>query len=319
MASPSTTSPEQPQPARRRRARSTRTTQPPPASARGRILPAPPAPPPVGVGPAPPPIDMPVRRRRIVVGLAAEAAEQAERRRNGMDVRGPPLPARRRRAPAAPAGHHSGAGSEGVIGTCPCGLPARALCGAGCGRPTCEEHFGSGQSRLSAGAGQRSEREHTAYLRAFSAGATPRCAWCRAQAGEAAVAALRPAPALPADVVERLRELLRHPHDHPREAWDTTVRDHGGAAVVVRLLGPRLSGGQLNAEFRGRRRHELLAGVAITRAGWRGACEVVDGAGSVWSVRPVEGVGRRRRAWTWEPVSETRVAMLLPRIVELAR
>ena len=157
------------------------------------------------------------------------------------------------------------------------------------------------------------------YLRAFSAGSTPRCAWCRTRAAEAAVAMLVPAATLPSDVVERLRLLLRHPHDHPRGAWEATVRDYGGAAAVARLLGPRLCQRLATAEFEGRRKGEVLVGVAISRSGGRSACEVVDGAGSVWSVRAVDtGVVRRRQAWMWAAVPEERVARMLARIVELA-
>ena len=250
-------------------------------------------------------------------GLAAEAAAQAERRRNGLDPREPARgPGRRAAPPAVAAGDD--AASQPVVGTCPCGLPARARCADGCGRPICGEHLLNGGSRLAAGGGHRSEREHTVYVRAFSGGATPRCAWCRAQAGDAAVAALGPVAPLPADAVERLRELARRPHDHPGDAWDASVRRLGGAAAVVRLLAPGLAQHRPTVEFDGCRRGEVLAGVAITRSGGRGACEVVDGDGCVWAVRTVDaGVVRRRQAWAWDRVPEERVAAVLARIVEL--
>lgn len=328
MASRSTASPEPGQPGRRRRPPSLDGGGPPPASSppsterrRRDPLAAPPAPspvaPPVPVGPASPPVEVPARRR-AVFGLAAEAAAQAERRRNGLDPREPPRVPRRRVVPPAVAARDGDAAPQPVVGVCPCGLPARARCADGCGRPTCGEHLLNGGSRLAAG-GHRSEREHTVYVRAFSGGATPRCAWCRAQAGDAAVAALGPVAPLPADAVERLRELARRPHDHPGDAWDASVRRLGGPAAVVRLLAPKLVQRRPTVEFDGRRRGEVLAGVAITRSGPRGACEVVDGAGGVWSVRTVDaGVVRRRQAWAWDRVPEERVAAVLGRIVELA-
>lgn len=325
MASRSTPSPEPRQPGRRRRppgpdggGPSPASSPPSPERRRDPVpAPPPPAPPPVPVRPAPPPV--PPAPRRAVFGVAAEAAAQAERRRNGLDPREPPGSPGRRAAPPAVAARGGDAASQPVVGVCPCGLPARARCADGCGRPTCGEHLLNGGSRLAAGGGHRSEREHTVYVRAFSGGAAPRCAWCRAQAGDAAVAALAPVPPLPADAVERLRELARRPHDHPCDAWDASVRRLGGAAAVVRLLAPRLARRRPTVEFEGRRRGEVLAGVAITRSGPRGACEVVDGAGSVWSVRTVDaGVVRRRQAWAWDPVPEQRVAAVLARIVELA-
>ena len=253
------------------------------------------------------------------MGLAAEAAAQAERRRKGLDPREPLRGQGRRTPPPVLASPLTAPAPQPVVGTCPCGLPARAFCADGCGRPTCGDHLLNGGSRLSSGGSHRSEREHTVYLRAFSAGATPRCAWCRTRAAEAAVAMLVPTATLPSDVVERLRLLLRHPHDHPRDAWDATVRDFGGAAAVVRLLGPRLGQRRAAVQFEGRRKGEVLVGVAVGRSGARSACEVVDSAGCVWSVRAVDtGLVRRRQVWAWETVPEERVARMLGRIVELA-
>ena len=283
-----------------------------------RRVPVAPAPPPA-TRPAPPQpvVDVPVRRRRLVVGLAAEAAAQAERRRGGLDPREPPRgPNRPTRAPTVPAGG-GGADPGPVVGTCRCGHPAHARCAGACGRPTCGEHLRTRSTREASGGSTWSERQHTAYVFASSAGGATRCVWCREAAADAAVAALAPSTALPADVVARLGTLLRRPHEHPRGAWDSTVRAHGGPLAVARLLGPRLSQRRPAMEFDGRRRGEVLAGVSVFRDGRR-RCEVVDATGLVWAVRAVDaGVVRRRQAWAWAPVPEERVAQLLPRLVEL--
>lgn len=284
-------------------------TAPEPRQPAPRPVPAPPA----ESAPSPPPAFEPPRRRRVVAGLAAEAAAQVQRRSDGLDPREPPRrPAGGRPVPAAPVD------AGPVVGTCGCGLPARARCADGCGRPVCGHHLLNGGSRLAAGVDQRSERERTAYVRAFSGGPSPRCTWCREAAGDAAVAALGPTAPLPADVLERLRALLARPHDHPRDAWDSTVRRHGGPAAVARLLAPRVARSGSVVEFGGRR-GEVLAGVSVGRSDGRSGCEVLDPHGSVWSVRVLgAGLVRRRPAWVWAPVPEERLAELLPRIVELA-
>lgn len=201
---------------------------------------------------------------------------------------------------------------------CPCGLPAGLAC-TGCGRPICGEHLLNKSSRLAWPGPYQSEREHTAYLRAFWADPAPLCTWCREAAGVAALAALPPVPPLPGGVIERLTVLLRHPHDYPGDVWEQTVQRHGGPDAVIRLLAARLPARKPAREFAGRRKGDVLAGVSIGGPGTQEAYEVVDAAGTVWTVRPLgPGVMRKRRAWVWERAPEARVAQLLPRILELA-
>ena len=253
-------------------------------------------------------------------GLAAEAEAQAGRLRRGQDPR-PPSGTGRNRLPAVPAQTLPSrrAGAEVArIGTCPCGLPASSVCVGGCGRPTCGDHLLHQTSRLGWPGPYHSEREHTAYLRGFWAGAAPMCAWCRERSAEAAVAALPAVAPLPADTVERLTELLRHPHDYPGDVWAQTVGQHGGPAGIARLLGPRLTARREAVSFEGRR-GEQLAGVSVGMPGTDGTLQVIDRAGAVWAVRPlVCGVVRKRRAWTWERAPEEGLARLLPRMLELA-
>lgn len=246
----------------------------------------------------------------MVVGLAAEAAAQAEQRRGGGAVAKArhDLPAKR-------------AGSAVVrFGTCPCGLPASTRCTSGCGRPMCGEHLLNRASRLGWNGPHQSEREHTAYLRGFWANSAPLCSWCREAEGMAALARLEPVAALPDGVLERLAVLLKHPHDYPRDAWEQTVRRHGGPEAVLRLLAPRVSERKSAQEFEGRRKGEYLTGVSVGGCyGTQATYEVMDPAGGVWTVRLLgNGVIRKRRAWSWERTPEDRVAQLLPRILELA-
>ncbi|HEX2698617.1 MAG TPA: hypothetical protein VHM89_00230 [Acidimicrobiales bacterium] len=251
-------------------------------------------------------------------GLAAEAAAQAHARNGGGgSAAGAGAPARR----ASPGPPAQGAGwAVQHLGTCSCGLPATSTCVAGCGRPTCGEHLLNRSSRLGWNGPYRSEREHTAYLRAFWADAAPLCAWCRESSGTAAVAALPPVAALPGGALECLGFLLHHPHDYPREAWDQTVRQHGGPVAVLRLLAPRVFQRKAAQSFEGRRKGEHLAGVSVGGcSGTQSTYEILDDGGNVWTVRPmVGGVLRKHRAWMWEPVDDDRVIQLLPRIVELA-
>ena len=157
------------------------------------------------------------------------------------------------------------------------------------------------------------------YLRAFWHDAEPRCTWCRDDAGRAAVASLPTVPALPEDPVERLAVLLRHPHDYPGDAWPTAVRACGGAAAVVRRLAPSLRERKPTQEFPGRRKGEVLVGVAIAPAGAQRVYEIVDGAGVAWTVRPLgSGLLRKRRAWTWERADDPRLESLLAGVVEHA-
>lgn len=182
----------------------------------------------------------------------------------------------------------------------------------------CGEHLLHRSSRLASPGPYRSEREHTAYLRGFWANGEPLCAWCRELAGTAAVATLAPVPPLPADVGARLAVLLRQPHDHPADAWAETVRAHGGPARVATLLAPRVVARHRAQVFEGRRRSLVLIGVALTLPRRESGCEVVDGSGVVWSVRPASPGLSRRRAWSWEPAAAARVAALLPTLVDLA-
>ena len=283
---------------------------PPPARRR---LPAP-DPDPI---PAPESEESP-RRRRAVFGAAAEAEAQATRRQSGQDIREPAPPRRSRLpAPAGPAPARR-PGAEVRLGTCRCGSSAYEACEAGCGRPTCAGHLLSRSSRLARPGPYRSEREHTAYLQGYRASATPMCAWCRETAAEATVAALPPVAPLPADAVQRLTLLVRHPHDYPNDAWAETLRRHGGAAGVARLLAPRVLANRPSVSFEGRR-GEVLAGVSVGSFNARGTLQVVDRAGSVWAVQPlVSGLVRKRRAWSWEPAPEEGVARLLPRLLEIA-
>lgn len=268
-----------------------------------------------------------MRRRRVVVGLAAEAEAQAERARHGAGpgeagagrsggdrVQAASLETRRNGDPAPRAG--SGVVRQGI---CPCGLPASSRCTGGCDRPACGEHLLNRASRLSAPGPYRSEREHTAYLRAFWASAAPLCTWCREAAGAAALDALPPVAPLPGGVLERLTVLLRHPHDYPGDAWEQTVRQHGGPAAVVRLAAPCLLQRRPAKEFEGRNKGDFLTGVSVGGAGAQTTYELLDAGGAVWTVRPLgAGVRRKRRAWVWDRASEERVGQLLPRILELA-
>ncbi len=157
------------------------------------------------------------------------------------------------------------------------------------------------------------------YLRAFWASRDHLCAWCREAVGTAALAALPAVAPLPDGLSERLTTLIHHPHDYPRDAWDETLRRHGGAAGVVRLLAAGLSSRQGVRQFEGRRRGDLLAGVCVTTPGTSATYELVDRRGAVWTVRAAAGgVVRKRRAWAWERAGEERVAQLLPRILELS-
>lgn len=256
----------------------------------------------------------PPRRRRMVVGLAAEAAAQAEQAGRGRDpapesrdVATTNLPARR-------------AGSAVVRqGTCPCGLPAVTSCTGGCGRSVCGSHLLNRASRLGWPGPYRSEREHTAYLRGFWANAAPLCAWCREAAGTSALAALPPAQALPDGALERLRFLLRHPHDYPTDAWEETIRQNGGPTAVMRLLAPEVVARKPAQEFDGRRKGEVLVGVSVGGCDATAAYEVIDRGGAVWTVRSLAaGLMRKRRVWAWERACDERVLQLLPRLVELA-
>lgn len=203
---------------------------------------------------------------------------------------------------------------------CRCGRSANATCAGGCGGPTCGEHLLSGSSHLAAPGPYESEREHTAYLRAYWAFAGPQCAWCREDAGRSAVALLPPVAPLPSEVLARLSLLLDHPHDYPSGEWDRTVRQHGGPARLLRLLAPRLWQLKEPQRFEGRRRGEVLVGVTVGVPGVAGTCDVVDADGGVWTARLLPESGRRRwRAWDWEPASAERVGRLLPHIVATAR
>lgn len=268
--------------------------------------------------PTEPEVETSPRRRRAVFGAAAEAESQATRRRNGQDIREPPRPPRSRLpAPAGPPPARR-PGTEVRVGTCRCGSAAYEACVAGCGRPTCGGHLMSRSSRLARPGPYRSEREHTAYVQGFRAGAGELCAWCREAAAEAAVAALPPVAPLPTDTVQRLAVLVRRPHDYPDGAWAETLRRHGGPAGVARLLAPRLLASRPSVSFEGRR-GEVLAGVSVGSFTGDGTLQVVDRAGSVWAVQPlVTGVVRKRRAWAWAPAPEAGVARLLPRLLELA-
>lgn len=266
----------------------------------------------------------PARRRRVVVGLAAEAQARADRARGGVV----PVDAGRSRASNAPALLAPGRsgrpvpapGSAAVRrGTCPCGLPASTSCVDGCGLPTCGTHLLNRASRLAWPGPYQSEREHTAYLRAFWANAAPLCSWCRETAGVAALAALPPVAPLPRGVLERLTVLLRHPHDYPGDAWEQTVQQQGGPSSVLRQLAPRLSQRKPAQEWEGRKNGEVLTGVSVGTPGAEGGYEVMDAGGTVWKVRPLgSGMMRKRRAWAWERVPDDRVARLLPRILDLA-
>lgn len=295
----------------------------PPSPAGTRRRPAVPARPPVPApqAPLPPPPPEaptpPARRRQVRVGLAAEASAQAAQAGRGGRVPDRALPAGRAGAPV-PARQ---TGSAMVpVGTCRCGLPAGSTCAGGCGHPTCSEHLLNRASRLSWPGPYRSEREHTAYLQAFWAGAAPRCSWCREAAGAAALDRLPPVAPLPGDVLERLAVLRRNPHDYPRDAWEQTVRRNGGSAAVARLLAARVSTRRSPQEFDGRRKGETLAGVSVGGcSGTDAVYEVMDRAGAVWTVRPLgTGLLRKRRAWSWEQTPEDRLARLLPGILELA-
>ena len=267
--------------------------------------------------PTPPPVPYePPRRRRAVFGLAAEAAAQAEVRRGG---HASPGGASVQRAPANPYPPDSHL-PVAHRGTCACGLPASAACVGGCGRPVCGEHLLNRSSRLGWVGPYQSEREHTAYLRAFWADAAPRCAWCREASGTAAMAALPPVAPLPGGALECLAFLLRHPHDYPKDTWEQTVRRHGGAAAVLRMLPSRVLERKVPQEFAGRRRGEHLSGVSVGGfSGTQTTYEVLDHTGTLWTVRPLSGAMlRKHRAWAWKPTDDDRVAQLLPRIVEMA-
>ena len=205
-------------------------------------------------------------------------------------------------------------------GRCRCGRSAGTTCAGGCGQPVCGEHLLTGSSQLGLPGPYESERERTAYLRAFWAFAGPRCAWCREEAGRSAVALLAPVTPLPDEVLARLSVLLDHPHDYPPGEWDRTVRRHGGAARVLRLLAPLLLQLKEPLRFEGRHRGQVLVGVTVGGPGAAGTCEVVDAAGTVWTVRLLpEKPLRRWRAWEWEKASPARVGQLLPHIVDTAR
>ena len=287
----------------------------PPVRQEGRIRAGRTVPPVFRIPPEPVQGPPPARRRRVVVGLAAEAAAQAEQAGRGGA-----------RGVAGPTAGHAGvparrAGQSVVYqGTCPCGLPASTTCAGGCRRPVCGTHLLQRASRLGWPGPYRSEREHTAYLRGFWADAAPLCAWCREAAGATALATLPPVAPLPAGAVDRLAWLLRYPHDYPADAWEQTVRQNGGSAAVLRLLAPTVARRKVAQEFEGRRSGEFLAGVSIGGcSGAEAAYEVLDRSGSVWTVRSVSaGMVRKRRVWSWERACEERVAQLLPRVVELA-
>ncbi len=279
----------------------------------------------------------PPRRRRVVVGLAAEAAAQAERARratgrgddsvpneDGAGSQRGGSPDRERELAPAPGRSDSlpvpRTRAEVVRqGTCRCGSPATATCAGVCGNTICGEHLLNRASRLAWPGPYRSEREHTAYLHGFWANAGPLCTWCREAAGAGALAALSPVAPLPGGALERLAVLLRHPHDYPRGAWEETVHQHGGACAVVRSLARSLYLRKQAQHFEGRKNGDVLTGVSVGRPTTQATYELVDGAGAVWTVRPLgNGMMRKRRAWAWEPTPEERVAQLLPRIVELA-
>lgn len=279
---------------------------PPPRSSppdrRRSNLPAPPAAKPAPrPGPEHPAVRPPAapapRRRRV--GLAAEAEAHQARTQGGGN------------------GHAPVPADLPCVGTCRCGMPATAHCMDGCRQPACGEHLLNRASRLAWPGPYRSEREHTAYVRAFWAGVGARCAWCREAAGIEALAALPPVPPLPSEVVERLAVLLRSPHDYPSDAWDQTVRQHGGVSAVAGLLAGNVHRRRPEQAFGGRR-GEVLAGVSVGRPGTE-ALEVMDRSGVVWVVRPLGvGVVRKRRAFAWERAGDDHVARLLPHLVELA-
>ena len=270
-----------------------------------------------------PPREPPARRRRVVAGLAAEAAaqaEQAQRVRAGANespdhLASVPSGASRNGGPLAPGG----TALVALKGTCRCGGPATSTCAAGCARPTCPEHLLIPATRLAWPGPYQSEREHTAYLRAFRSNPSALCAWCREAAGVAALSALPPVPPLPDDVLQRLAVLLRHPHDYPKEAWRQSVQAHGGAAAVVRLLGPRVVPRRPAQEFQGRTRRDFLVGVSVGGSATPGTSELLDRSGVVWTVRPLgKAPLRKHRAWAWERASDERVAQLLPGLLEWA-
>lgn len=275
--------------------------------------------------PRPPP-EPPARRRRVVAGLAAEAAAQAEQAQRaragdqkslGHPVAFSPSGAGGNGGPTAPGG----AALVALRGTCQCGSPATSTCAAGCGRPTCPEHLLTPATLLAWPGPYQSEREHTAYLRAFKSNPSALCAWCREAAGVAALATLPPVPPLPDDVLQRLTVLARHPHDYPKDAWHQTVQAHGGAAAVVRLLGPRVVPRRPAQEFQGRTRRDFLLGVSVGGSATLGTSELelLDRAGVVWTVRPLgKAPLRKHRAWAWERASDERVAQLLPGLLEWA-
>lgn len=273
--------------------------------------------------PRPPP-EPPARRRRVVAGLAAEAAaqaEQAQRARDGDQERPNELAG----SPMSGASRNGGPPARGgtalvaVKGACRCGGPATSTCAAGCARPTCPEHLLAPATRLAWPGPYQSEREHTAYLRAFKSNPSPLCAWCREAAGVEALAALPPVPPLPGDVLQRLTVLLRHPHDYPKDAWHQTVRAHGGAAAVVRLLGPRVVPRRPAQELQGRTRRDVLVGVSVGGSATPGTSELLDHSGVVWTVRPLgKAPLRKHRAWVWERAADERVAQLLPGLLEWA-
>ena len=184
----------------------------------------------------------------------------------------------------------------------------------------CGEHLLNRASRLAWPGPYQSEREHTAYLRAFWAGAGPKCSWCREELGRAAIAALPPVPPLPNDVVDRLGLLLRRRHDYPADAWSATVSASGGPAALVRRLAPELFRRKPAQEFAGRRKGDVLVGVAIGPPATNAVYEVVDRAGVAWTVRLLdEGMVRKRRAWAWERTDDARLERLLAGVVEQAR
>ncbi|HET7488364.1 MAG TPA: hypothetical protein VFJ85_10580 [Acidimicrobiales bacterium] len=302
-----------------------REQSPGPRAARRPNLPAAPA-----ATPATRPDGRPARRVRrtdVPAGPAAKPVPLADDR----PVRPPPAPAPRRRRVglAAEAEAHQGRLRGGAaaaaapivdapsVGTCACGMPASSRCDDGCGRPACREHLLQRSSHLAWPGPYRSEREHTAYMRGFWAHPGARCAWCRQQAGVDAMAALPPVEPLPPGVVERLTVLLRSPHDYPSDAWEQTIRQHGGVTAVAELLAGGVHSRKPAQAFDGRK-GEVLAGVSVGSPGAE-AFEVMDRLGVVWVVRPL-GVGlvRKRKAWAWERAGDDEVARLLPRIVELA-
>lgn len=192
------------------------------------------------------------------------------------------------------------------------------MCAGGCGRQTCVEHPAHRASLLGSPGQHRSERERTAFLGGFWAKDVPLCPSCREVAGIAAVAALPPVAPLPQDAVERLLVLLGQSYEYPLDAWDRTVREHGGAAAVVRLAAPRLFSCRTQQRFKGRRAGDVLAGVLVACSRTEVKHHLIDHDGEVWTVRPISaGVVRKRRSWAWERKPHDEIVLLLPRILEM--